>query len=145
MDKEINIELENNDIEIYMSVGEGESVKIIGNYNTLDNLPMINNIVIKGNMKPEDLGLIGNDTKIPTKTSDLHNDSGFLVGETDPTVPAWAKTPKKPTYKPDEIGIIANSEEEATEKLTKIKIGDTVYSVEGGTSYINVADSEERF
>ena len=33
-----------------------------------------------------------------TKTSDLVNDSGFINTETDPTVPAWAKTTNKPTY-----------------------------------------------
>lgn len=42
---------------------------------------------------------------IPTKTSDLTNDSGFITGytETDPTVPSWAKQPTKPTYSYSEI------------------------------------------
>lgn len=46
------------------------------------------------------------DTKIPSKTSDLTNDSGFLTGftEADPTVPAWAKQASKPAYTPAEVG-----------------------------------------
>ena len=43
---------------------------------------------------------------IPTKTSELTNDSGFITGytETDPTVPAWAKASSKPTYTAAEVG-----------------------------------------
>lgn len=43
---------------------------------------------------------------VPTKTSELTNDSGFLTGytETDPTVPSWAKEPSKPTYTASEVG-----------------------------------------
>ncbi len=45
---------------------------------------------------------------IPTKTSDLTNDSGFLTSytETDPTVPAWAKASSKPTYTASEVGAV---------------------------------------
>ena len=41
---------------------------------------------------------------IPTKVSDLTNDSGYLTAESDPTVPAWAKAASKPTYTADEVG-----------------------------------------
>ena len=43
---------------------------------------------------------------VPTKVSDLENDSGYLVSytETDPTVPAWAKEATKPTYTASEVG-----------------------------------------
>jgi hypothetical protein len=43
---------------------------------------------------------------IPTKTSELENDSHYLTSytETDPTVPAWAKQPNKPIYTASEIG-----------------------------------------
>ena len=43
---------------------------------------------------------------VPTKTSHLTNDSGFLTSytETDPTVPAWAKAANKPSYTFSEIG-----------------------------------------
>lgn len=42
---------------------------------------------------------------LPTKVSDLQNDSGFITGytETDPTVPSWAKASTKPTYDYSEI------------------------------------------
>lgn len=48
-------------------------------------------------------------TELPTETSDLTNDSGFIDGsqvpsnETDPTVPSWAKQPTKPTYTASEV------------------------------------------
>lgn len=41
---------------------------------------------------------------VPTKTSHLTNDSGFLTSETDPTVHAWAKAETKPSYTFSEIG-----------------------------------------
>ena len=71
---------------------------------------------------------IVNKPTIPSKTSDLTNDSGFLTSipdeyvteteltakgyltsytETDPTVPAWAKQPKKPSYTADEVGALS--------------------------------------
>lgn len=48
---------------------------------------------------------------IPTKVSDLTNDSGFISGytETDPTVPEWAKAPSKPTYTATEVGARPNT------------------------------------
>lgn len=48
---------------------------------------------------------------IPTKTSDLTNDSGFLTSytETDPTVPSWAKNSTKPTYTASEVGALPDS------------------------------------
>lgn len=46
-----------------------------------------------------------NKPTVPTKTSDLTNDSGYITSytETDPTVPAWAKQANKPTYTAGEI------------------------------------------
>lgn len=43
---------------------------------------------------------------IPTKVSDLTNDSGYLTSftESDPTVPAWAKESTKPSYTASEVG-----------------------------------------
>lgn len=59
------------------------TIAISGNYNDLNNLP-----------------------SIPSKISDLQNDSGFISSytETDPTVPAWAKASQKPTYTASEVG-----------------------------------------
>ena len=44
---------------------------------------------------------------IPTKVSQLTNDSGYITSytETDPTVPAWAKASTKPTYTKSEVGL----------------------------------------
>ena len=50
---------------------------------------------------------IKNKPDIPTKTSDLTNDAGYLTSytETDPTVPSWAKASTKPTYTKSEVGL----------------------------------------
>lgn len=68
------------------------------NYTDLTNKPKINNVELKGNKSLNDLGIqpAGNyalESEIPTKTSDLTNDSGFITGyiETDPTVPSHVK------------------------------------------------------
>ena len=68
------------------------------NYNVLTNKPKINNVELNGNKSLNDLGIqpAGNyalESDIPTKTSDLTNDSGFITGyiETDPTVPSYVK------------------------------------------------------
>lgn len=52
-----------------------------------------------------------NTADIPTKVSELTNDSGFITGytETDPTVPAWAKSATKPTYTASEVGALPNT------------------------------------
>lgn len=52
-----------------------------------------------------------NKPTIPTKTSDLSNDSGYITGysETDPTVPAWAKASTKPTYTASEVGALPDT------------------------------------
>lgn len=51
--------------------------------------------------------LAATEQKIPTKTSDLDNDSGYLKNytETDPTVPNWAKQADKPIYTKSEVGL----------------------------------------
>ena len=84
-----------------------------------------------------DVGALADDTVIPSKTSDLTNDSGYITGisssdvtaalgytpynssnpdgyitsytETDPTVPAWAKASSKPTYTASEVGALPSS------------------------------------
>ena len=59
-----------------------------------------------------EVGALPSNTVIPSKTSDLTNDSGFLTSytETDPTVPSWAKASSKPPYTASEVGAIANPE-----------------------------------
>lgn len=55
--------------------------------------------------------LIKNKPTIPSKVSDLTNDSGFITGytETDPTVPSWAKASSKPSYTASEVGAVATT------------------------------------
>lgn len=45
---------------------------------------------------------------VPTKVSQLQNDSGYITGytETDPTVPSWAKQSTKPSYTATEVGAL---------------------------------------
>lgn len=54
---------------------------------------------------------LSNKPTIPTKTSDLTNDSGYLTSytETDPTVPSWAKASSKPTYTAAEVGALPDT------------------------------------
>ena len=53
-----------------------------------------------------EVGALPDSTQIPSKVSDLQNDSGFLTAETDPTVPSWAKQQNKPTYTAQEVGAL---------------------------------------
>ena len=69
-------------------------------------------------------------SQLPTKTSDLNNDSGYITiasipkdvsafnndagyltsfTETDPTVPAWAKASNKPSYTASEVGALPDT------------------------------------
>jgi hypothetical protein len=59
-----------------------------------------------------------NKTEIPTKISQLSNDSGFIIGytETDPTVPAWAKQVEKPKYVASEVEAVAYTIQDLTEE-----------------------------
>lgn len=70
-------------------------------YEVLRNKPSINGIELIG-----DVGI-----DIPEKMSDLTNDVGYITDytETDPTVPAWAKNPVKPTYTASEVGALPSS------------------------------------
>ena len=100
---------EHQDISGKADKADLSAVATSGNYNDLSNKPTI-----------------------PTKTSDLTNDSGFLtqhqslagyatetwVGqqgfltsytETDPTVPAWAKASSKPSYTASEVGALPST------------------------------------
>lgn len=60
---------------------------------------------------------------VPTKVSDLENDSGFITGytEADPTVPAWAKAESKPTYTASEVGAAAASHTHAQSEVTGLE------------------------
>lgn len=90
-----------------------------GNYNDLTNkptIPTVNNatLTIQKNgtkVKTFTANASSNVTAnitVPTKVSDLTNDSGYITGytETDPTVPSWAKQASKPSYTAAEVGAV---------------------------------------
>lgn len=60
------------------------------------------------NLTASDVGALPSTTVIPSKVSQLSNDSGYITGytETDPTVPAWAKAASKPSYTAAEVGAV---------------------------------------
>ena len=78
-----------------------KAVATSGSYNDLTDKPTI---PTKTSELSNDSGFITS-ASLPTKTSDLTNDSGFITGytESDPTVPAWAKASTKPSYAYNEI------------------------------------------
>ena len=91
----ITLDQEGNTLTISSTGGGGGGTS---NYNALTNKPKINNVELNGNKTLNDLGIQakGNyalKSEIPTKTSDLTNDSGFITEytETDPTVPSHVK------------------------------------------------------
>ena len=55
---------------------------------------------------------------IPTKVSDLQNDSGYISEETDPTVPAWAKAESKPVYTAEEVGAAEQAHTHTKSQIT---------------------------
>lgn len=59
------------------------TVATSGSYNDLSNKPTI--------------------PTVPTDVSAFNNDAGYLLAETDPTVPSWAKASTKPSYAYSEI------------------------------------------
>lgn len=56
-----------------------------------------------------DVGALPDSTHIPSKVSELSNDSGYITTETDPTVPAWAKASSKPSYTASEVGALPSN------------------------------------
>lgn len=67
------------------------------------------------------------ESELPTKTSQLENDSGFLTEETDPTVPAWAKAESKPVYTAEEVGAVTPYELDSKDYLKATEItGQTI-------------------
>lgn len=67
-----------------------------------------------------DMATKANKSAIPTKTSQLTNDKGYLTSytETDPTVPAWAKASTKPVYTASEVGAASTSHNQAASTIT---------------------------
>lgn len=74
---------------------------------------------------------------VPTKTSDLTNDSGFITGytETDPTVPAWAKAASKPSYTASEVGALPSTT--VIPSKTSDLTNDSGYITDPGVTSVN--------
>ena len=96
-EKEIKIIPEIDETEIQV---EQENIIIntsgTSDYNELTNKPQINNIELIGNKTLDDLGIqpkgdYALKSELPTKTSELINDSGYITEEQDPTVPNHVK------------------------------------------------------
>lgn len=84
------------------TVASLSEVAFSGDYNDLVNVPTSTDAVTSVN---------GKTGAVILKTSDLTNDAGYITGysESDPTVPAWAKAAKKPTYTAAEVGAIPSN------------------------------------
>lgn len=96
-EKEIKIIPEIDETEIQV---EQENIIIntsgTSDYNELINKPQINNIELIGNKTLDELGIqpkgdYALTSDIPTSTSELINDSGYITEEQDPTVPNHVK------------------------------------------------------
>nr|DAY85517.1 MAG TPA: hypothetical protein [Caudoviricetes sp.] len=77
-------------VEQPVSGGSGGNISL--DYSALTNKPQIAGKELSGNKTLDDLGIQPKGT--------------YLTKETDPTVPAWAKTEAKPTYTADEVGAL---------------------------------------
>ena len=97
-EKEIKIIPEIDETEIQV---EQENIIIntsgTSDYNELINKPQINNIELIGNKMLDELGIqekgdYALTSDIPTSTSELINNSGYITSETDPTVPSYVKS-----------------------------------------------------
>lgn len=101
-------------------------------------------------------------SKIPTKTSELTNDSGFITindvpdfRETDPTVPDWAKRSTKPVYDYSEIkntpvipsitGLTNKSYVDEKDAELRSAINDKVDKVDGKVLSTNDYTDEDKF
>jgi hypothetical protein len=73
----------------------------------------VRNKIAEAELAGEEVDLSGyaQKSELPTKVSQLQNDSGFMTDytETDPTVPSWAKQPQKPSYTASEVGALPNT------------------------------------
>lgn len=78
-------------------------------YAEVNDVVTVNGYVGTVVLDADDVGALPDDTVIPSKTSDLTNDSGFITTETDPTVPSWAKASTKPSYTASEVGAVSTS------------------------------------
>lgn len=132
--KEANMEIKFNTIKVYGEDNtwyefEGGGSGGTTDYDNLDNKPSINSVTLSGNKTTRDLGMIEEITQ----------------AEYDLLSSAEKNNPDKVYYIKDAGGsggggggsgttVIANPSGEATDTLNKLQVGNTVYSVSGGSS-----------
>lgn len=99
------------------------------NYEKLSNKPKLNGVTLEGNKTLDQVGVlaknqgsnnsgkflsVGSDGNVvPADAPSGGEGGGGITEETDPTVPAWAKEPTKPTYTAVEVGADASGTAEA--------------------------------
>lgn len=76
-----------NQFASYTPTSNLSSVALSGSYNDLLNKPVLAIVATSGNYND-----LTNKPTIPTLTSQLTNDSGFLTNESDPTIPDYVKS-----------------------------------------------------
>ena len=102
-------------LEGKLSIGSGGT----NNYPDLNNLPQINGVTLIDNKSSEELGI-----NIPTKTSDLENNSGFITSDALPTKTSDLRNDSGYVTMPDVIlGIIddVQSDNDSTYSSNKIE------------------------
>ena len=107
VDERVVQEMDVIDVGVTEIKADGTSLAV---ENGIVNIPAIGPNQSVGLMTDQWMQRIWNSlNSIPTSTSQLTNDSGFITSETDPTVPAWAKASTKPTYTASEVGALPSS------------------------------------
>lgn len=77
-----------NGLNLKLNTADLTGVGLSNDYNDITNKPSVNNVVLEGNKTLEDLGIqpVGNyalKSELPTKVSELVNDSGYLTTHQD--------------------------------------------------------------
>lgn len=107
LDENFNVNLDNENRNFNLSATQDDEdfevefgeVTNLGttDYNKLQNKPQINGVTLEENKTSSDLGLqpsgdYASSSEIPTKTSDIENDSGFITNEVNNLVNYYTKT-----------------------------------------------------
>lgn len=109
---------------VFMSFNEAASANLLVSTTSFNFNGTIYLYTLIGDLQNDtwstNVNILAETSDIPTKTSDLTNDSGFITGytETDPTVPSWAKASTKPSYTASEVGALASNGGQVTGDVT---------------------------
>lgn len=96
------------------NIGAGTS-SFSGSYNDLTNKPTIpTQVTIDSTLKQSgqaaDAKAVGDAlAEVDIKLGEKQPKGNYLTAESDPTVPAWAKSPTKPTYTAEEVGALPDT------------------------------------